>query len=104
YLLWKKELYLIEVNPRASRTIPYLTKITGVPMVELATRVMLGERLKDLGYGVGLYPAREMSAVKVPIFSLEKLPGVETRLGPEMKSTGEVMAVAKNLEQALHKG
>lgn len=104
YLLWKDELYLIEVNPRASRTIPYLTKITGVPMVELATRAMLGEKLIDLGYGVGLYPERQMSAVKVPIFSLEKLPGVETRLGPEMKSTGEVMAVGKSLEEALHKG
>lgn len=104
YLLWEDKLYLIEVNPRASRTIPYLSKITGLPMVELATRVMMGERLRDLKYGVGLYEEIEMYAVKVPIFSLEKLPGVETRLGPEMKSTGEVMAVGKNLEEALHKG
>ncbi|SJZ75991.1 carbamoyl-phosphate synthase large subunit [Garciella nitratireducens] len=104
YLLWKGELYLIEVNPRASRTIPYLSKITGVPMVDLATRVMLGEQIENLGYGTGLYQEMKKVAVKVPIFSLEKLPGVETRLGPEMKSTGEVMAVGKDLEEALYKG
>lgn len=104
YLLWKNELYLIEVNPRASRTIPYLSKITGVPMVDLATRVILGESIENLGYGTGLYREGKKVAVKVPIFSLEKLPGVETRLGPEMKSTGEVMAVGKDLEEALHKG
>ena len=98
------ELYVIEVNPRASRTVPYIAKVSGVPIVSLATRVMLGEKLKDLGYGTGLYKQSQMIAVKVPVFSTQKLPNVEVSLGPEMKSTGEVLGIAKTLDEALYKG
>ena len=92
YLIYHGELYVIEVNPRSSRTIPYISKVTGVPMVELATRAMLGEKLSDMGYGTGLYPHSPYTAVKVPVFSFEKLIDVDNHLGPEMKSTGEVLA------------
>jgi carbamoyl-phosphate synthase large subunit len=98
------KLYVIEVNPRSSRTVPYISKVTGVPVIELATRVILGERVKDLGYGTGLYAAKDSTAVKVPVFSFEKLPMVETCLGPEMKSTGEVLGIGKTLPEALYKG
>ncbi len=104
YLINNDELYVIEVNPRSSRTIPYISKVTGVPMVDLATRCMLGEKLKDMGYGTGLYKNSPYVAVKVPVFSFEKLIDVDNHLGPEMKSTGEVLAVASSLEEALHKG
>ena len=104
YLIYKDELYVIEVNPRSSRTIPYISKVTGVPMVDLATRAMLGEKLSDMGYGTGLYPNSPYVAVKVPVFSFEKLIGVDNQLGPEMKSTGEVLAVASSLEESLYKG
>ncbi|MCR5142031.1 MAG: carbamoyl-phosphate synthase large subunit [Ruminococcus sp.] len=104
YLIHDDELYVIEVNPRSSRTIPYISKVTGVPMVDLATRCMLGEKLKDMGYGTGLYKNSPYVAVKVPVFSFEKLIDVDNHLGPEMKSTGEVLAVASSLEEALHKG
>ena len=104
YLIWKGELYVIEVNPRASRTVPYISKVTGVPMVSLATRVMLGEKLKDLGFGTGLYKTPPYFAVKVPVFSFEKLAGANATLGPEMKSTGEVLGVGKTLSEALFKG
>ena len=104
YLIYKDELYVIEVNPRSSRTIPYLSKVTGVPMVDLATRAILGEKLKDMGYGTGLYPNSPYVAVKVPVFSFEKLTNVDTQLGPEMKSTGEVLGIAGTLEEALFKG
>ena len=104
YLIYKNELYVIEVNPRSSRTIPYLSKVTGVPMVDLATRAILGEKLKDMGYGAGLYPNSPYVAVKVPVFSFEKLTNVDTQLGPEMKSTGEVLGIAGTLEEALFKG
>ena len=104
YLIYKDELYVIEVNPRSSRTIPYLSKVTGVPMVDLATRAILGEKLKDTGYGTGLYPNSPYVAVKVPVFSFEKLTNVDTQLGPEMKSTGEVLGIAGTLEEALFKG
>ena len=104
YLIYHDELYVIEVNPRSSRTIPYISKVTGVPMVELATRAMLGEKLSDMGYGTGLYPNSPYIAVKVPVFSFEKLIDVDNHLGPEMKSTGEVLAVANTLEEALYKG
>ncbi len=104
YLIFHEELYVIEVNPRSSRTIPYISKVTGVPMVELATRAMLGEKLKDMGYGTGLYPRPPYVAVKVPVFSFEKLIDVDNHLGPEMKSTGEVLAVASSLEESLYKG
>jgi len=104
YLIYHGELYVIEVNPRSSRTIPYISKVTGVPMVELATRAMLGEKLSDMGYGTGLYPHSPYTAVKVPVFSFEKLIDVDNHLGPEMKSTGEVLALANTLEEALYKG
>lgn len=104
FIEFENELYIIEVNPRSSRTVPYISKVTGVPVIELATRVMLGERLRDLGYGVDLYKEAELIAVKVPVFSTEKLPRVEVSLGPEMRSTGEVLGVGKTLEEALYKG
>lgn len=104
YLIYDDELYVIEVNPRSSRTIPYISKVTGVPMVELATRAMFGEKLADMGYGTGLYKSSPYVAVKVPVFSFEKLIDVDNHLGPEMKSTGEVLAVANTLEEALYKG
>ena len=104
YLIYHNELYVIEVNPRASRTIPYISKVTGVPMVELATKIMVGSTLKELGYGTGLYHIPPYFAVKVPVFSFEKLNDVNSQLGPEMKSTGEVLGVGKNLKEALFKG
>ena len=104
YVIYNDEVYVIEVNPRSSRTIPYISKVTGVPMVEIATRMMFGEKLRDQGYGIGLYPEAEYVAVKVPVFSFEKLHDVDTLLGPEMKSTGEVLGIAKTFEEALYKG
>lgn len=104
YLIYQNELYVIEVNPRASRTIPYISKVTGVPMVELATKIMVGSSLEELGYGTGLYRVPPYFAVKVPVFSFEKLNDVNSQLGPEMKSTGEVLGVGKNLNEALFKG
>lgn len=97
-------LYVIEVNPRASRTVPYISKMSSVPIVELATRVSMGQRLTDLGYGEGLYKAPSLIAVKVPVFSTHKLPDVEISLGPEMKSTGEVLGIGKTYAEALYKG
>lgn len=104
YLIYQNELYVIEVNPRASRTIPYISKVTGVPMVELATKILMGAKLKRLGYGTGLYPSSPYVAVKVPVFSFEKLNDVNSQLGPEMKSTGEVLGIGKTIEEALFKG
>ncbi|MBE6720090.1 MAG: carbamoyl-phosphate synthase large subunit [Ruminococcaceae bacterium] len=104
YLIYQNELYVIEVNPRASRTIPYISKVTGVPMVELASKIMVGATLSELGYGTGLYHIPPYFAVKVPVFSFEKLNDVNSQLGPEMKSTGEVLGVGKNLKEALFKG
>ena len=104
YLIYQGELYVIEVNPRSSRTVPYISKVTGVPMVDLAVRAMLGEKLRDMGYGTGLYPVSPYVAVKVPVFSFEKLAGVDNQLGPEMKSTGEVLGIANTLDEALYKG
>lgn len=104
FVYYEDELYVIEVNPRSSRTVPYLSKVTGIPMVALATRAMLGERLIDMGYGLGLAPARDIVAVKVPVFSFEKLPQVEVSLGPEMKSTGEVLGLGRSFSTALYKG
>ena len=104
YVVYNHSVYVIEVNPRSSRTVPYISKVTGVPMVSLATRIALGEKLKDLGYGTGLYPEHEYVAVKVPVFSFAKLSDVDTHLGPEMKSTGEVLGIAKNFHDALLKG
>lgn len=105
YIEYKNDLYIIEVNPRSSRTVPYISKVTEVPIIDLATRVMLGEKLENLGYGTGLYPEpKDFFAVKVPVFSTEKLPRVEVSLGPEMKSTGEVLGVGHTVEEALFKG
>ncbi len=104
YILMDNELYVIEVNPRASRTVPYLSKVTGVPMCDLATRVSLGEKLKDMGFGTGLYKKAPYIAVKVPVFSFEKLIDVDTQLGPEMKSTGEVLGIGTTFHEALYKG
>ncbi len=104
YLIYHNELYVIEVNPRASRTIPYISKVTGIPMVDLATKILVGEKLKNLGYGTGLYPNSPYVAVKVPVFSFEKLNDVNSQLGPEMKSTGEVLGIGKTKEEALFKG
>ena len=104
YLIYQGELYVIEVNPRASRTVPYISKVTGVPMVDLATRVMVGEPLKSLGYGTGLYRQPPYVAVKVPVFSFEKITDANAALSPEMKSTGEVLGLGKNMQEALFKG
>ena len=103
YVLHQGDVYVLEVNPRSSRTVPFLSKVTGVPMVRLATQVMLGRRLADLGFGTGLWPARPLVAVKAPVFSMAKLVGVDTFLGPEMKSTGEVMGVDSAFAPALRK-
>ena len=109
YLIYQDEngqpdLYIIEANPRSSRTVPYLSKVSGVPMIDLATRAMLGEKVREMGYGTGLYRKPGYFAVKVPVFSFEKLMDVDTHLGPEMKSTGEVLGIAKTREEAIYKG
>ena len=104
YIVLDDKIYVIEVNPRASRTVPYMSKVTGVPMVDIAIRVSLGEKLTDMDYGVGFYRQSPYTAVKVPVFSFEKLTDVDTQLGPEMKSTGEVLGVGRNLSEALYKG
>lgn len=104
YVISDGQIYVIEVNPRSSRTVPYLSKVTGVPMIDIATKVMLGEKLKDMPYGTGLYPSSPYTAIKVPIFSFEKLSGLDTMLGPEMKSTGEVLGIAPTMTEALYKG
>ena len=104
FLIYEGELYVIEVNPRASRTIPYISKVTGLPMVDIATRLMVGESLSNMSYGTGLYKQPPYVTVKVPVFSFEKLRDVNTSLSPEMKSTGEVLGVGKTLEEALFKG
>jgi carbamoyl-phosphate synthase large subunit len=97
------QVYVIEVNPRASRTIPFISKVTGVPMVNLATKVMLGHKLKELGYSGGLWKKQKLVGIKAPVFSMSKLVGVDTYLGPEMKSTGEVMGIDYTYEAALNK-
>ncbi len=96
-------IYVLEVNPRASRTVPFLSKVTGVPIVNVATRVMLGQTLREQGYESGLWPVRKLVAIKAPVFSMSKLVGVDTYLGPEMKSTGEVMGIDYTFEAALGK-
>ena len=96
-------VYVLEVNPRASRTVPFLSKITGVPIVQVATRIMMGKSLEQQGYSGGLWPAKDIVAIKAPVFSMSKLIGVDTFLGPEMKSTGEVMGIDHSLGPALAK-
>lgn len=103
FVIHEAKVYVIEVNPRASRTVPFLSKITGIPMAQIATKVILGEKLKDLGYQDGLFPESKQVHVKAPVFSFTKLLKVDTYLGPEMKSTGEVMGSDHNLEKALYK-
>jgi carbamoyl-phosphate synthase large subunit len=103
YVIEGEQAFIIEVNPRASRTVPYLSKITGVPMVPVATKVTLGKTLKELGYKTGLYPTPDQVAVKAPVFSFQKLTAVDTGLGPEMKSTGEIMGVDNEFPRALYK-
>ncbi len=104
YVVYNHEVFVIEVNPRSSRTVPYISKVTGVPMVDLATKILLGKKLKDMGYQSGLYPSADYIAVKVPVFSFEKLHDVDNQLGPEMKSTGECLGIAKTFGEALLKG
>ncbi|SMO47622.1 carbamoyl-phosphate synthase large subunit [Melghirimyces algeriensis] len=104
FVLHHDKIYVLEVNPRASRTVPFLSKVTGVPMARVATRVMLGESLKEQGYTEGLWPERPETAVKVPVFSFAKLRRVDVTLGPEMKSTGEVMGRDRDYARAVYKG
>ncbi len=104
YVVYNNEVYVIEVNPRSSRTVPYISKVTGIPMVDIATKIMLGSTLKEMGFESGLYKESDYVAVKVPVFSFEKLHDVDTMLGPEMKSTGECLGIAKTFEDALLKG
>ena len=104
YLIYHGELFVIEVNPRASRTIPYLSKVTGIPMVDLATRIMMGATLKELGYEGGLQKIPPYYAVKVPVFSFEKITDANSMLGPEMKSTGEVLGLGRTFNEAIFKG
>ncbi|XKH51480.1 carbamoyl-phosphate synthase large subunit [Chryseomicrobium palamuruense] len=104
YVISRDEIYVLEVNPRASRTVPFLSKITGIPMANLATKAILGEKLVEMGYTPGLAPNQEGVYVKVPVFSFAKLRRVDTTLGPEMKSTGEVLGKDRTLEKALYKG
>lgn len=104
YVLYNEELYVIEVNPRSSRTVPYISKVTGIPMVDIATKLMTGKKLGDFKYGTGLYRNSDYVAIKVPVFSFEKLHDVDTSLGPEMKSTGEVLGISRDFHEALYKG
>lgn len=103
FVIHENEVYVIEVNPRASRTVPFLSKVTGIPMAQIATKAILGEKLKTLGYENGLYPETKEVHVKAPVFSFTKLQKVDTYLGPEMKSTGEVMGSDRQLDKALYK-
>lgn len=103
FVIHNDEVFVIEVNPRASRTVPFLSKITNIPMAQIATKAILGQSLKELGYQDGLYPESDLVHVKAPVFSFTKLQKVDTYLGPEMKSTGEVMGTDRNLAKALYK-
>ena len=103
FIAYNDEVYVIEVNPRSSRTVPYISKVTGIPIVDLATRVITGEKIKDMGYKPGLQPEAEYFAIKMPVFSFEKIRGAEISLGPEMKSTGECLGISKDYNEALYK-
>ena len=98
-----EDVYVIEVNPRSSRTVPYISKVTGVPIISLATRAICGESIKDMGYGTGILREPDLVAVKMPVFSFEKIKGADISLGPEMKSTGECLGIGKNFKEALYK-
>lgn len=103
FIVCGEEVYVIEVNPRSSRTVPYISKVTGIPIVPLATKVILGAKIKDLGYTPGLQPEADYFAIKMPVFSFEKIRGADISLGPEMKSTGECLGIAKTFNEALYK-
>lgn len=103
FIVCDEEVYVIEVNPRSSRTVPYISKVTGIPIVKLATRAIIGEKITEMGYKPGLQPKADYIAIKMPVFSFEKLRGAEISLGPEMKSTGECLGIAKTFEEALYK-
>ncbi|HEL1068474.1 TPA: ATP-grasp domain-containing protein, partial [Streptococcus equi subsp. zooepidemicus] len=103
FVIQNEQVYVIEVNPRASRTVPFLSKVTNIPMAQVATKLILGQTLKDLGYQDGLYPESSLVHIKAPVFSFAKLAKVDSLLGPEMKSTGEVMGSDLTLEKALYK-
>ena len=103
FIVCGEEVYVIEVNPRSSRTVPYISKVTGIPIVPLATQVILGHKLRDLGYTPGLQPEAKHYAIKMPVFSFEKIRGADVSLGPEMKSTGECLGISKSFNEALYK-
>lgn len=103
FIVTKDEVYVIEVNPRSSRTVPYISKVTGIPIVPLATQVIIGKKIKELGYTPGLQPEADYFAVKMPVFSFEKIRGADISLGPEMKSTGECLGIARTFEEGLYK-
>ena len=103
FIVCEEEVYVIEVNPRSSRTVPYISKVTGIPIVPLATRVIIGNKIKDLGYTPGLQKEADYIAIKMPVFSFEKIRGADISLGPEMKSTGECLGIAKTFNEALYK-
>ena len=103
FIIYENEVYVIEVNPRSSRTVPYISKVTGIPIVELAAKVIMGEKIRNLGFEPGLQKEAPYVAVKMPVFSFEKLRGAEISLGPEMKSTGECLGIAKTFDEALFK-
>ena len=103
FIVCGEEVYVIEVNPRSSRTVPYISKVTGIPIVPLAAKAIMGYRLKDLGYTPGLQPEAKYFAIKMPVFSFEKIRGADISLGPEMKSTGECLGIAENFNEALYK-
>ena len=103
FIVCGEDVYVIEVNPRSSRTVPYISKVTGIPIVKLATRAIIGEKITEMGYKPGLQPNADYIAIKMPVFSFEKLRGAEISLGPEMKSTGECLGIAKTFEEALYK-
>lgn len=103
FIVYQEEVYVIEVNPRSSRTVPYISKVTGIPIVDLASQVILGNKIKDLGYEPGLARKSDYIAIKMPVFSFEKLKGAEISLGPEMKSTGECLGISKSFNEALYK-
>ncbi len=103
FIVMDEQVYVIEVNPRSSRTVPYISKVTGIPIVDLATKVIIGETIRGMGYEPGLAPVADYIAIKMPVFSFEKLRGAEISLGPEMKSTGECLGIAKTFNEALYK-
>ena len=103
FIVCNEDVYVIEVNPRSSRTVPYISKVTGIPIVKLATKVIIGAKIRDLGYEPGLQKEADYIAIKMPVFSFEKIRGAEISLGPEMKSTGECLGIAKTFEEALYK-